>query len=296
MKHMVASCLLGFLGLMSHGGANAQVVFSYPGSYLLTSNVAGVSITANNVVLDLGGFTVSQNGQPAYACTIVAGTRGNSCTGATVGNPAITVTGSNVTIKNGIVSAGYSTGINVVAPSNANSNLFLENISVSNFKGTGIDVSNAGVATLTNVQSNQNGGYGILGNTSVTLSRVTANYNNNTGIQLSSGLLEDVNANYNKGAGIFSAGTITKAHAESNGGAGIIGAAVIRDAYALGNIGDGIDASSWGVVTNSTSVQNGGHGFAFATGVCYWGLSTAGNTGSAISGGTPLTGATASCQ
>ena len=108
-------------------------------------------------------------------------------------------------------------------------------------------------------------------------------------------MLSNVTANYNKGAGIVSAGTITKAHAESNGAGSIIGAAVIRDSYALGNVSDGINAATWGVVSNSVSVQNSGHGFNLASGVCYWGLSSAGNTGTAIAGGTPLTGSTASC-
>jgi hypothetical protein len=51
------------------------------------------------------------------------------------------------------------------------------------------------------------------------------------------------------------------------------------------------------VITNSVSVLNSGNGFTLTQpGVCYWGLSTSSNTGSPISGGTALTGSTASCQ
>jgi hypothetical protein len=67
------------------------------------------------------------------------------------GTPAITITGSNVTIKNGMVNTGYATGIYANPPINVNSNLTLEDITVSNFKGSGIDVSNAGIARLINV-------------------------------------------------------------------------------------------------------------------------------------------------
>jgi len=299
------SFLLGMLGLLSYGAAHAQsqptctfsgCTITMSGSYLLANGISGLNITANDVVLDLNGFTVTQNPQPAISCPIVVGTAGNSCTSGSSGNPAITISGSNVTIKNGTITTGFGTGIRALPPANTSGNLVLRDLMVANFRGAGIDVSNEPVVRLINVQSNQNGGYGILGNTGVMLSNVTANYNNLTGIQLNSGVLEDVTTNFNKGGGILSAGTIVKAHAENNGGFGIYGGAVIRDSYASGNVGDGFNSGTFGVITNSIANFNGGHGFNFSGGACYWGLSTTGNTGTAIAGGTPLTGSTASCQ
>lgn len=267
MKGLGRFFLLGTIGLIVHGTAHAQAVapscnlsgctISSPGSYILNGNISGLTISANNVVLNLSGFTVTQNPTGSVACTIAQGTRGNSCTTTPNGSPAISVTGSNVTITNGVVSSGRGIGILVTSSFNANSNLTLKDIKIANFIGTGIDISNADVISLIDVQSNQNGGFGILGTNGVALLNVTTNYNNNSGIQLNSGVLENVTASFNKGAGIVSAGTISKAKVQSNGATGIIGAAVIRDAYALQNVGDGFFVGSWGVVTNSISVSNG---------------------------------------
>jgi len=257
----------------------------------------GLTISASNVVLDLNGFGVTQLNNPGWVCTIAAGTRGNSCnSGAITGNPAISISGSNVTVKNGMVYSGYGTGIYVISPSNAASDVTLKDLTVSNFRGPGIDVSNANVVSLINVQSNQNGSYGIVGANEVSMQNVTANYNNSIGIQVFSGQLENVSAEYNSDGGIVAAGVITKARVKYNGDVGITAAAVIRDSYAFGNVGTGISMGPSGVVIDSIAALNGGGGFSLSSGVCYWGLSTQGNTGAAISGGTPLSGSNASCQ
>jgi len=306
MKPLYGMLLLAAVGLSFENLALAQAAptcnlsgctISTSGSYIVSSGgVQGLTISANNVVLDLNGYGVAQLSNPGVVCTIVPGTRGNSCTSGISGNPAIKITGYNVTVKNGIVYSGFGTGINVTSPSNANSNVTLKDLTVSNFRGPGIDISTASVVSLINVQSNQNGSYGIIGQNEVTMQNVTANYNNNVGIQLNSGTLENVSADYNTGSGIISAGSITRARAGFNGFTGITGAAVIRDARANNNVSTGITAGNSGVVIDSIATQNGGDGFSLSTGVCYWGLSTQGNTGVAISGGTPLSGSTASCQ
>src|SRR4051812_19995898 len=89
MKHASAIFLMGILGLASYGGAHAQAVpgctlsgctISTSGSYILNGNIAGLTITSNDVSVDLNGFTVAQNPAGSISCTIVANVAGNSCT------------------------------------------------------------------------------------------------------------------------------------------------------------------------------------------------------------------------
>ena len=285
--------------------AHAQTVISASpatistsGSYVLGNPITGLSITANNVTLDLAGFNVSQNPGTVVNCAITVGTRGNSCSSTTSGTVAMSITGSNVVVRNGFVSSGLSHGISITAGLNSNSNVLIDGVSVSNFRGNGIQI-NGGNVSLSNVQVTQVGNTGILGTTgNVRMKNVTSNYNNGLGMQLNvHGILEEVSADYNTSWGIQSVGPIIGASAAYNGGVGIFNAGSVRDALAIGNVSDGIVATGgFGLIVDSTATQNSGNGFTMNSHTCYSRLSAAGNALVAVSGGTALTGSVASCN
>src|SRR5215472_1239642 len=96
------------------GDGSDQYIITNPGSYYLTTNILGVTnqygieILANNVTLDLNGFSL-------------LGAPGGTYYGITTG----TVT--NLTIRNGTVSGWGGAGINVASGS---MNVFLEHLGV----------------------------------------------------------------------------------------------------------------------------------------------------------------------
>jgi len=280
---------------------NSTCSITASGSYVLDSNVYfSLTISANNVVLDLNGSQISQNSWATNnVCAVVWGQRGNACTGAAGGSAAITVTGANVIIKNGIVSSGGGNGIVINAPAiNVNQNVTLKDLTVNNFVGYGILMNVDGV-TLENVRADQNGKGGILGAAGGYLAKdVRADYNNGVGIQLgNNSVLENATAQYNTSTGIWTqTGPITRATSSHNGYHGVFAAGTVRDVYALGNVHDGINLTGgFGVVLDSVSTQNSGIGVNMASGTCYAHLSSTGNTGAQISGGTALAGNVTSC-
>ena len=95
---------------------------STPGIYYLTKNITtagnGIVINANDVVLDLGGFTI-------------VGDRGVADTGVDI------TTQTNVTIRNGTV-RNFGTGVNVGA---ASSKALVEDLLLTENNGNGLEVS-----------------------------------------------------------------------------------------------------------------------------------------------------------
>ena len=291
--------------LMSVGVAHAQVgvsggnvTISTSGNYIVTAgNMYNLTITASDVILNLNGYNIGTGNY--QNCQIAASGMGNTCTGAPSGTNEITVTGSNVKISNGSVIGGLNNGIVINSPLGTGADIILSDLLVKDFVGYGVQINGDG-ATLINVKAMQNGQGGIMASNNATLVNVSANYNNHNGITLGSGeVLENVIANFNTGGGIFATGSATVARSTTNhnGSTGIYLSGVIRDHIAYGNVGDGVNSTGgFGLVIDSVATQNSGNGFTMNAHTCYSGLSANVNTGTQISGGTPLAGTVTSCN
>jgi len=120
---------------------------SQPGSYYLTGNltfgddVTGITISANDVTLDLGGFTLQRTGSA----------------GDSVRSIAINVTGSGVAIKNGHIdgagAAGrYSHGITGSAGQVVVEGVTVRDCTSSNNIATGVGISLSATSRVANCQ------------------------------------------------------------------------------------------------------------------------------------------------
>ena len=122
----------------------APFTISNPGSYYLTTNLtgavsgSGITISANNVTLDLNGFAVQ--GVPFSASGIV-----------------LSGTSTNVTVRNGTISGWGTYGILFGTYGYLSQNLVLEHLTVS-ANGNGIAGANC---VVQNCQSSDNNFYGI---------------------------------------------------------------------------------------------------------------------------------------
>jgi hypothetical protein len=296
----LASILLCAIGF----GAEAQTVLSgtnptiiYGGRYILGNAVYTVTINASHVDLDLQGFDVSE---ASGSCPLINGGNAPGCSGVApaVRQVGIKATGVDITIHNGRIMGHAGDGIVITAPSpGAFLDVQLRDLTVNNNLGYGIAIFGTG-ATLSNIRAYQNALDGVLLPNQVRLEHVTASYNNGSGINGATGTgnYYDVMVTHNKTFGIIANGTMDKIDAQSNGGQGMDVSGTLRDSNAEFNGSDGISASPRGVVIDSTSSQNGGAGFTLGTSICYRNLSANGNTGAAVSGGTPLAGAQAYCN
>jgi hypothetical protein len=130
------------------------VTISASGSYILTSNLVatngGIVIAASNVTIDLNGFTISGTGTGINQTS-----------------------GSNVTVRNGIVDNMTSSGINLLQ------NARVENVSSTNNTSDGIIVGIGSVVAHSLV--NGNGGRGINAPTEVVLRDNVVSNNANDG-------------------------------------------------------------------------------------------------------------------
>lgn len=228
---------------------------SQPGSYVLTSNLtvpantSGVVITANDVTLDLGGFSVVSN------CDTNCSQGGSGIsTDKTFG----------ISIRNGFVQGFYSgiIGGNLIEKISAHSNI-----------GTGIFASNSSV--IKDSLALNNGGDGIAGGSAVVVSDCIANFNGLDGIFVTSGTIKGNIALNNHFNGIVagnpdsSAGgsTITGNTTSNNGTAGILlsetsGSTLTANASS-NNQGNGFDtgASTGSTLTGNSASLNVGIGF-----------------------------------
>jgi hypothetical protein len=293
----VAIATIGF-GAEAHAatvltGNNPSITVG--GSYILGNAATSITITASDVLLDLGGYTVGN----WYSCAMINNGQSPGCSGTGQGtSPAIKATGSNVMIQNGRVEGAYGDGI-VASPASLGAflSIVIKDVTVDNNQGHGI-ILNGNGAQLTNVQSYQNSQDGILLQDNVRLEHVTTSYNNGAGVNgtAGSGNYLDISTSRNKGNGIVANGNLSKIDAKSNASPGIVASGVLRDSNSEYNTGDGVVANQHGVVIDTVSFQNSGNGFTLGTSSCYTGLSANGNTGTGVSGGTALTGSTASCN
>jgi len=188
------------------GDSGNSFIISQPGSYYLTTNLAGVSgkngieIATNNVTLDLNGFVLqgvsgSQNGI-------------NFPGGLT-----------NVTVRNGTVSGWGNIGVCSAYGFSA-ANVVFERLTVSANNNNGIKNLGAGcVVRDCNSQNNSSAGIECDGGI---VSGCTANNNGYTGIKMLGGTVSGCSAQNNLANGIYVAsGTVSGCFVKGNHTSGI---------------------------------------------------------------------------
>lgn len=234
---------------------NGQVVtlpytISTPGSYVLTSNITGVSgqhgiiIDADDVTLDLNGFTL-------------------------IGVP------------------GSLDGVTV--PVSLTTNLAVRNGTVRDWGGDGVDASNAQNSQLENLRVSGNGGDGLRGGDGCIVRNCTAEDNSGDGIRLSeAGTITGCVAVGNARGISLRSGTVTNCAARNNNSTGISAsdAAVIDGCVSEGSInGDGIFAGVGSIVKNCSAVSNGDDGIVISFGGEVRGCTCINNDGDGIHAG-----------
>jgi parallel beta-helix repeat protein len=155
------------------GDTNNVFIISQPGSYYLTMNVVplrlfggnaknGIEITANNVSLDLNGFTLS-------------GMAGNN--GIYIPNAQ-----TNLTVRNGTISSWGGDGVH--SSSSVSLNLVFERLNVS---ASGFGITSYGAAVVRDCNSGNNLNNGINCGSGGVVSGSTANNNGGSGIEMDGG-------------------------------------------------------------------------------------------------------------
>ena len=229
--------------------------------YILDASINNpINITASNVTLDLGGYSI--NG--GTACTNSATSHATTCnTGASNGTSMIRVTGYNVTIKSGYVVG--SPGVGLYAQTLAagkNQNIVIKDVTFSDNAGSAIFATGDGV-TLINVIASKNGATGISLSGSNILDHVNSSYNNGDGILLTNAVMTNIVAtgNYNFGVetnGGLSGGTLTNVNATGNFYGGVKGQSLAIVAGSFGN-NQGLGVQTLGGVS-STIAPGGNNG------------------------------------
>jgi parallel beta-helix repeat protein len=243
---------------------------SQPGSYVLNGNLTGVSgqdgitVSANNVTIDLQGFQLNSGPSNGYAIT------------------GIPTNPTNVTVRNGTITGWPGQAIrlsdraavdNVSISGNGNSLGGISvgaNSTVSNCRVQGYTIA-TGVAVGSRstvhdcTSSNNNVGYQLTDNTVAT--NITAFSNAGTEIQGGVGVtLEnctaDGNATGGNGIDVGNDSVIRGCTARNNGGVEILGGqrAAVEGCVADGNstAGNGIEVGNDSIVRGCTATNNGG--------------------------------------
>ncbi len=263
--------------------SSLPAVISQPGSYYFTKSLVftaasgpAISIQANDVTLDLMGFTLSSSNSVTGVGILVFSTVRNVSirNGVIAGNTTVTVTGTPPSQTWTVSPAGFSVGID--------GGSHFSHLRISGCRGFGLNPAEH--AVIAHVTAGQNGSHGISALSS-SITNCSAVLNGDAGIQASSGSVTNCTVTQNKGAGIFAPeGTVTNCSAMKNGLVGVFAHAV-ANTRAAGNGGDGIGASA-GSVTNCAAKSNAGHGISASSGTVTNSLAQSnGNDGIAAASG-----------
>ncbi|MFT7775820.1 hypothetical protein [Roseateles sp.] len=181
-------------GITPGDTAGFPITLSQPGSYKLTGNlnvpadVFGILITAENVTLDLNGFTVRGPG----SCTRNAGTKEVVCTQQTNANAAgILATQKDVAVRNGMVRGFAGHGVWLQQSGSA------EQLHVSQNAGNGLTLVRGHAR---DIESDTNGFNGISGSGLLTTGSVARN---NGSIGISGGYVQESLASGNYTYGMY---------------------------------------------------------------------------------------------
>lgn len=225
---------------------------SQPGSYYLTANLAGeagkagIEIAADNVTLDLNGFTVSN-----------AGTNGITAT---------TANQTNTVIRNGTVQLSAQDGIDL----NGSTNARVENVTSTFNVGFGIEVGNR--ATVVRCLARANGNHGITASNECLISDCVSSVNVNAGTNNPRGIV----------AGFRS--VVSRCVVNDNEGNGIVVGIACRvtDCTSSGSSFTGIVAGQGSVISGCIS-QSNTTGFSADFGSTYVACTARDNSGSGFS-------------
>ena len=212
------------------GNSGSVFVINQPGSYYLTANLAGVankfgiSIQADDVTVDLNGFSVTG--------------LGTSFSGIVGG-------GKNLCIRNGTVRGWGNDGVSLASATNSQ----LINVRASNNTFSGISAGSR--CLVRDCVADANGQNGISAGGNDTIAACTAAANGGSGIAGGPGnVISDSIAYSNVSAGInvANANAIIACSASANGSAGIMigGGSVVKNCTARENQGQGINGSDLG--------------------------------------------------
>jgi hypothetical protein len=198
-------------------GIGYVYTISQPGSYYLTENISipgeghAIRIEANDVTLDLKGFTISGSGSGSYYGIYIHNSR------------------NNVEIKNGTVQR-FKEGIHTYG--NSTSDIRILGVTARGNSSYGIyvngftDMTNSGGGfAIQNCIAEENGSDGIFTGGASIVEDCVAKANTGDGIEVGySSTVKDCSARYNDGAGfsVHGVGTITNSSASRNGGGGIL--------------------------------------------------------------------------
>jgi parallel beta-helix repeat protein len=247
--------------------SSAPFTISQPGSYYLTTNIVGVSgsngisISANNVTLDLNGFALQ------------------GVSGSEVGID-IPLAQTNITVRNGSLS-GWDPGVESSAASSANMVFERLNVSASatsfgfditgncvvrdcNCQDNGSGIYCQGAAVISGCTADNNGDNGILCTGSAIISGCAADNNGDNGIEVYFGAVSGCNVQNNGEDGIFiESGTVSGCNVQDNTESGIevFLYAVVSGCDVSDNTGSGISLVSFGtgvsvVVGNNCNGNN----------------------------------------
>jgi hypothetical protein len=231
------------------GAGDFPIVISQPGSYYLVENITGVAdkdgilIMADNVTLDLNGFTLKgAEGKSSY-------------NGITVPlDPTGTV--YNLSIFNGTIRDWGNAGIGASDPNGEAINSRLADLILMDNGGPGVRIGDACI--VSEVIADNNGGPGVTVGLYCTVSQVTARFNGGDGISASQGSIVDrATVSQNEGHGIeVDHGTIMDSTSVFNTGSGIVlGEGTVTNCMAMRNSHDGIRAL--GMIIGNTARLNG---------------------------------------
>jgi hypothetical protein len=246
---------------------------SSSGSYYLTGNLTGVSgsngltIDADNVTVDLGGFEIAGPVSSfANAGVVVAHAR------------------HNATIRNGTVRGWLGNGVTYGGADG--SDMHVENLRVVNNGGRGIQLAEFG--TVKGCEVRANGNHGVSGGSSCKVIDCTVIGQTGSGDGINLGvdaIVTGCMANSNAGDGIQVAfgASITGCGAATNIGDGFALASncALRDCTASANGSEGFTGtgSSQQTLANCAAANNGSHGFDCGTGSVLENCSASSNRG-----------------
>lgn len=210
------------------------VTLSQPGSFVLTGDLSprsssGIEITASRVSLDLNGFRVR--------CFVVAfPPPPDPCGGA----DGISVAGSDVAVRDGVVSGFGGNGIS------GGGNLVVEAVRVVDNTGDGVLLGGGEVRRATIARNGGDGVQRLSGRASVVESTVADN----------------------GGIGIRDVDLVRDNRVEGNASSGIVvgPGALVEGNTVIGNAGAGIYASSDALILGNTAVGNAGAGIEVGSG------------------------------
>jgi parallel beta-helix repeat protein len=247
-----------------------------PGSYVVTQNLTAaqtcISISTNNVAIDLQGHSITGNGLggPSYASNYGIFTNCDVAGGC-----------SKIMVANGTIQ-NFNEGMLLEGNFQTISGMTVQQNVVNGIDGLTY-------ATVTNTMANGNGGIGIHGS-HVIISNSLANYNGSHGMQLGDSTAANVQANNNGADGISMDGnaesSIIDTIANGNSGTGIFlvnsASNSVINSVASGNKTGGIYVTDGAIssrITNSVANNNSTYGISFTCSTDVFGSMAFGNSG-----------------